>query len=291
VIYTAKKWHVKKYDNGSREYDRRDGTEVYVTSLSQALSNHDKEAALRDNQTFDHFRNVTTLDAAGATAFGTGGVATFIGTGPGFDAVANGFIIAGGSILSLIALTFAGCGFHYGKTAYEELRVKRSKLPDNIKRFSLSGTAWTTLQAALTDVEKEEAKKARVDVPRGYPSSMSFAVEHIMMDALRTHSALGIAIDPYISNYLLTTNDLVKQAEREDQDESLKKELKATLLQAARREMENIYPHLYQERESMDIKVGTRATKDEFANLATRGEAIAAAKAAMDTVKASYSIS
>lgn len=285
MIYTTTGWHVKKY-NDSREYNRKDGSEFYITGMSHGIGKFDKEAARRYNQTFDHFRNVTTLDAAGTTAFGSGAVATFIGTGPGFDAVANGFIIAGGSVLSLIALTFAGCGLYYGRTAYEELRVKRSKLPDNVKRFSLSGTAWTTLQTALNDIEKEEAKKTGA-----YAGSAPFVVEHIMMDALRSHSALGIAIEPYISNYLLMTSDLVKQAEREDQDESLKKELKATLKQAALREMDNIYPHLHQARESMGVEIGKRATESEFTNLSTRGEAIAAAKAAMDTVKASYSLS
>lgn len=290
MIYTTKKWHIVEYDE-SCEYKRRDGSEYYITGIGRTTNKRDKETALRDNQEFGHFRNVTALDTVGATAFGSGGIATLVGTGPGFTAVTNGFIIAGGSILSLIALTFAGCGVYFGKTAYEELRVKRGKLPDNIKRFSLNGTAWTTLQAALTDVEKEEAKRAEISVPAGYPRGSAFVVEYIMMDALRTHSALGIAIDPYISNYLLTTSDLVKQAERDDQDENIKKELKATLKQAALREMDNIYPQLFQARESMGVEVGKRVSESDFANLETRGEAIAAAKAAMDTVKASYSIS
>lgn len=296
MIYKTKRWKViQHYDY--KDYKFEEGSERYITGAAGSLDPHQLEHARRENVFTGRFRNLTIGNGMGASALGSGSLATFIGTGPGFTAVQNGFIVAGGSALAIGTAIFTGFGVAFGRKAYREFRARRANLPAGVKQFELYGLVWEILYEALLKCESDEVSHLNDSRQRGSYLRMGerrggkeLATWHIMMEALRKHTDLGVMLDINVSSYLLNTEELVAQYGRSDQKESKRNELKDTIKQVAGREMEMMYARLSVARDTLDIEAGTTVSQYEFEKLATQGDAIIAADTAIETAKATYSL-
>lgn len=113
-----------------------------------------------------------------------------------------------------------------------------------------------------------------------YPGT-ELVLWQILMTALKEHTPLGRQLDIIMSNYLVRTDDLVAQINRSDQDPKWVKQLEDTLRRSAYAQMMEMYPLLTAVRDSECFEPGQKCTEDEYKILRTRGEAAAAAEAAI----------